>query len=151
MAGSERTTASSSQAAPTATRTFRVLVIDDSPSDREIMAVHLGRAWPFERDLAVDGSADGAEALEKMRTTRFALIVLDWRLPGMGGGEVLRFMRKHRVRIPVVVVSGLQRPDIPEDLDALGAAFLNKDEMNPATFHAAIAASLRLLGLTKPA
>jgi CheY-like chemotaxis protein len=126
---------------------FRVLVIDDNPVDCEITARHLGKAWPFERELIIDYAASGQEALEKMRFTRYALIALDWKLPVMGGGDVLRQMRASGIRVPVVVLSGLQRHQIPENLDELGAAFLNKDEMNPLTFHAAIADSLKLLGL----
>lgn len=130
---------------------FRVLVIDDSEIDREITTRHLGKAWPFERELMLDYAADGTEALDKMRVTRYALFVLDWKLPGMGGGEVLRGIRRSGVRIPVVVVSGLQRDQIADDLESLGAAFLNKDEMNPITLHDAIAASLRQLGAGQPA
>jgi CheY-like chemotaxis protein len=125
---------------------FRVLVIDDSEIDREITGRHLGRAWPFERELVLDAAADGKEALEKIRVARYALIVLDWRLPLMGGGEVLRSIRQTGVRVPIVVISGLQRAQIADDIEALGATFLNKDEMNPSTFHDAIAESLRLLG-----
>ena len=68
---------------------FRVLVIDDSEIDREITTRHLGKAWPFERELILDYAADGTEALDKMRTARYALFVLDWKLPGMGGGEMV--------------------------------------------------------------
>lgn len=68
----------------------------------------------------------------------------------MGGGDVLREIRKLGVRIPVVILSGLRRDQIAENIDSLAAAFLNKDEMNPVSFHEAIAESLRLLGLTPP-
>lgn len=128
---------------------FRVLVIDDNATDREIITRYLGQAWPFERELILDHAVDGRQALQKIRSARFALIVLDWKLPELGGSEVLRDMRQHGVRIPVVVLSGLRREHIHEDLDSLGAAFLNKDEMNPETFRHAIATSLRLLGLTQ--
>ena len=97
--------------------------------------------------MIVYSAADGLEALEKIRCTRYALIVLDWKLPHVGGGEVLHAIRKNGVRIPVVVLSGFQRKDIHDDLDHLGAAFLNKDEMDTITFHKAVAESLRLLGL----
>jgi len=124
---------------------FHVLVIDDNDVDREIIIHHLGKAWPFEREMAPDSATNGHEALELIRTKRFALIVLDWRLPDLGGGDVLRVMRQIGVRIPVIVMSGLQRDQIPEKLESLGAAFINKDEMNSETFRAAIATSLRLL------
>ncbi|MEI6083565.1 MAG: response regulator [Verrucomicrobiota bacterium] len=129
---------------------LHVLVIDDSDVDREITLHHLGKAWPFDREMATDTACDGHEALERIRTKRFALIVLDWKLPGMGGGDVLRVMRQIGVRIPVIVISGLQRDQIPEKLEALGAAFINKDEMNSETFRSAIQTSLHLLGLVRP-
>jgi two-component system, sensor histidine kinase and response regulator len=124
-----------------------VLVIEDNEMDREIIVRYLDKAWPFESDMVLDQAADGREALQKISGLRYALIVLDWKLPLVGGGEVLRHIRQNGVRIPVVVLSGLKRVDIPENLDKLCAAFLNKDEMNPDTFHKAIASSLRLLGL----
>ena len=137
--------------APPASREFRVLVIDDSEVDRELTTRHLGKAWPFEHGMAVAYAATGPEALDRMRRQRFALIVLDWKLPGLGGGELLQQLRHNGVRVPVVVLSGLKREAITEDLQALAAAFLNKDDLNPLTFHRAIAESLQLLGLTQPA
>ena len=129
---------------------FAVLVIDDNEADRNLTTIYLNKAWPFERDLLLDYAADGVEALEKLRLRRFALVVLDWKLPLMDGGEVLRNFRQLGVRTPVVVVSGLQREDIDANLEALGAAFLGKDEMNADTFRARIAESLRLLGFVRP-
>jgi CheY-like chemotaxis protein len=135
---------------PSESRSFRVLIIDDNEVDREIIVRNLGQAWPFERGMAVECASDGEEALEKIRTERFALIVLDWRLPLVGGAEVLRAIRLNGVCIPVVVISGMQREHISEDIESFGAAFLNKDEMNYNTLHDAIATSLRLMGLSKP-
>jgi len=132
-------------------KSLPVLVVDDNPADQELTAIHLGEAWPFARVLELDFAADGAEALAKLRAKRFVLIVLDWKLPVLGDGEVLRQLRQQQVRIPVVVISGAERPDIAADLDSLQAAFLNKNQMNPDTFRLAIAQSLALLGLTRPA
>ena len=129
---------------------FRVLVIDDSEIDREITSRHLDKAWPFERELVLDYAADGDEALQKTRSARYALFVLDWKLPLTSGGEVLRNLRQLGVNAPVVIVSGLQRHQILDDIESLGAAFLNKDEMNAVTLHDAIADSLRLLGHKAP-
>ena len=141
----------SATGSPAESNCFHVLIIDDSDVDREITVHHLSKAWPFERELAADTAADGHEALERIRTKSFALIVLDWKLPGLGGGDVLRVLRQIGIRIPVIVMSGLQRDQIPENLESLGAAFINKDDMTSATFRAAIATSLHLLGLSRPA
>lgn len=126
---------------------FRVLVVDDNEADRRLATAMLVDAWPFEHDLVVDCAADGPEALEKLRSDPFALIILDWKLPTLNGGDILRFIRRDGRRLPVVVLSGLEREDIHEDLHALGAVFLEKDRMNAESFNAAIAASLRLMGM----
>lgn len=128
-------------------RAFRVLVIDDDEADRELTIRQVGKAWPFEHEMIPDCAGSGAEALDKMGTTHYTLVVLDWRLPGMDGGDVLRAMRRKRIRTPVIVVSGMERSHILADIEALGAVFLNKDEMNPVSLHEAVAKSLRLLGL----
>ena len=130
---------------------FPVLVIDDNEADRKLMAMELGEAWPFARDMLVEEAGDGEEALTKLRGRRFALIVLDWKMPGLSGADVLRHMRQIGFRIPVVVVSGMERADIPDNLESFGAAFLNKGQLTPENLHGAIATSLRLLGLTRPA
>lgn len=133
-----------------ASRHFTVLVIDDNEADQNLTSIYLNKAWPFERDLVLDYASDGVEALKKLRRGQFALVILDWKLPLMDGGEVLRKFRQMGLRTPVVVVSGLQRAEIAEDLEALGAAFLCKDEMNADSFRAKIAHSLRLLGFVRP-
>ena len=130
-----------------AEKTFRVLVVDDNPVDQELAVLHMGQTWPYERELELDFAVDGAEALAKLRTKEFALVVLDWMLPVLGNGEVLRQLRHHGQRIPVVVISGREREDIAADLDALQAAFLNKDQMNADTFQLAIGHALTLLGM----
>lgn len=128
-------------------KTFRVLVVDDNLADQELAVLHMGQTWPYERELELDFAADGAEALAKLRTKNFALVVLDWLLPILGDGEVLRHLRRHGHRIPVVVVSGRERKDIAADLDGLQAAFLNKDQMNADSFQLAIGHALTLLGM----
>lgn len=129
---------------------FRVLVIDDDENDREITGRHLGKAWPFEHELTLDYASDGDEALRKTRQTRYALFIVDWKLPDTSGVDMLRNLRQLGMNAPVIVVSGLQRHQIPENIEALGATFLNKDDMNAITLHDAVADSLRLLGHETP-
>src|SRR6185295_11056227 len=87
-------------------RPVRVLVADDCEKDRKLTIRHLGKAWPFERDMVVECAADGMEALLKLRRSRFALAVLDWDMPHLCGRELLRTIRENGLRLPVVVVSG---------------------------------------------
>ena len=97
--------------------------------------------------MVVECASDGKQALEKFRRSRFALAVLDWNMPQVSGGDVLRTMRNCGVRIPVVVVSAERRENIVNDLSAMAAAYVHKDELNPISFCSAIAVSLQLQGV----
>jgi CheY-like chemotaxis protein len=130
----------------TAPQLFRVLVVNENEANRQSMIPVLGQAWPFERELFIECAANSAEALEKLAAAKFSLIIVDWNVPEMHGGELLRTFRRAGARIPTVIVSDLRRHQILDDIEALGAAFLNKAEMDVVNFRDAIASSMRMLG-----
>ena len=123
---------------------FRVLVADGDEADRRFIIWQLGKAWPCERDMMVECAADGAEALEKIRGHRYALVVLDWNLSHLDGALVLRGMREEGVRIPVVVVSDQRREAVARDLETMAAAFVRRGALNPCSFGSAISASIQM-------
>ena len=128
---------------PMANNPLNVLVVDDNPTDLKLATIYLGKAWPFSGDMAVTTAVDGYDALEKLRTKRFCLIILDWCLPKGGNGHVLREIRRNGVVIPVVVMSGLGRDQLPDYLESAGAAYVNKDDLNASALYCAIAEALR--------
>src|SRR5688500_19149568 len=66
----------------------RALIVEDEPSIREIVGLHLSLAG-FETVEVADGHA----ALRRLRTDRFDLVVLDVMLPGVDGVTLCRAMR----------------------------------------------------------
>ena len=77
----------------------RVLVIEDEASFVEAIRVS------FEREgFIVDAADDGRVGLDRFRETRPDVVLLDLMLPGMGGLDVLRAIRKES-DVPVIVVS----------------------------------------------
>lgn len=68
--------------------TKRVLVVDDSPTDRQIVSTILQR-----QGYEVTTAVDGEEALAKIAAERPPLIVLDIVLPKMNGYQVLRQLK----------------------------------------------------------
>ncbi len=78
----------------------RVLVVDDDPTVREVVAGYLSRAG-----LTVDEAADGMDALARARHTPPDLVVLDLMLPSLDGLEVLRRLRAERGNLPVVLLT----------------------------------------------
>lgn len=78
----------------------RILVVDDDPSQREMLA-------GFLRDLGtdVDEAADGREALDILRQGQFDLVISDLRMPKMGGEELLVSIMDLNPEIAVILVT----------------------------------------------
>jgi DNA-binding response OmpR family regulator len=74
--------------ANTTSPTRRALIVEDESSIREIVRLHLSLAG-FETDEVADGHA----ALDRLRTDRFDLVVLDVMLPGVDGVTLCRALR----------------------------------------------------------
>ena len=94
-----------------------MLVAGDDESERRLTIWQLGKAWPAEREMMVECAADGAEALEKIESNQYDLVVLDWNLPHQEGPVVLRAIRRGSRRVPVVVLSRQRREAIARDLE----------------------------------
>ena len=85
----------------------KILIVDDNSDVRRLFAIGLNQHG-FEVKLA----ANGAEAVERIASERPDVILLDWVMPLMDGGEVLRKLREATdVDIPVIVVSGHPQPE----------------------------------------
>jgi CheY-like chemotaxis protein len=79
----------------------RVLVVDDEPAVRTIMADLLEQAG-----FAVRVAPDGPTALAIFHGDPFDVIFLDLLMPGMSGLELAAALRKADARIPIVLVTG---------------------------------------------
>jgi two-component system OmpR family response regulator len=78
----------------------RLLVVDDEPNIVELLSASL-RFAGFE----VETAAGGLEAVDKARTFRPDLLVLDVMMPGLDGFGVVRRLRQDGVRTPVVFLT----------------------------------------------
>lgn len=89
-------------------QTERLLVVEDSDAVREVLAIKLRR-----EGYNVVEAATGRQALEEAASGNTDLVLLDMQLPDMSGLQVLRQLRQSRsmLDMPVIVVSGLDRPD----------------------------------------
>lgn len=77
----------------------RILVVDDEPGIREIIKEY------FEPEgFIVDQAADGVEALELFKKSRYSLVILDIMMPKIDGWTVCREIRKTS-QVPVIMLS----------------------------------------------
>jgi CheY-like chemotaxis protein len=90
-------------------RRLHALVAEDDPSTRELVRLVLDQ-----EGFTVHAVTDGVEAIEHVRTGRYALIVLDLRMPRVDGVGVLSWVRDHRPETlrHVVVTSALPPGEI---------------------------------------
>jgi DNA-binding NarL/FixJ family response regulator len=104
---------------------IKILIADDHPVVRRGLKQILAE----ERDLKAAGEAANAiELLEKVRREHWDVVLLDITMPGRGGLEVLKELRRDFPKLPVLVLSVH-----PEDqfglrvLKSGAAGYLTKD------------------------
>lgn len=94
---------------------------DKSPSEHLVLLVE-----PREADLAlcqnailsqshiyeVQPALSGMEALKKLESTRFDVIVMDYELPDMAGGDLVQELHKAKPNCPIIVMTSLDSPEL---------------------------------------
>jgi DNA-binding response OmpR family regulator len=77
-----------------------ILIADDDDDIRESLVDIIHTAgWH-----AV-AARDGEEALSRVQAEEPHAVVIDYRMPGMNGAEVIRALREQKVEIPVVLIT----------------------------------------------
>lgn len=91
----------------------RVLVVDDEPAIRALVAKIVERAG-----FPVDVAADGAEAIEKVNQTDYAVIVLDLMMPAVSGYEFVDVLQQRGGKRPsVIVITAAAEASLTRQLD----------------------------------
>ena len=119
---------------------YRLLVVDDEPSIRDLMQTSLST-----EGYEVRVAKDGFEALAQMRGALPDLILTDLKMPNMSGFELLSVVRRRFPQIPTIAISGEFQPPV-EELGVLADAFLAK----PHTAKELLAKIAELLGDAPP-
>jgi two-component system KDP operon response regulator KdpE len=115
----------------------RILVVDDDPQIRRVMRVTLTG-----QNYEVDDARNGESAIEKLRSARFDLVLLDMNMPGMGGLETCREIRSQSEIAIVMLTVRDSDSDKVEALDAGADDYVTKPYNAPELL-ARIRAALR--------
>ncbi len=98
--------------------TIKILIVDDEADAAEILSLRLGR-----RKMQTFTAANGLEALEFLKTTPVDIVLLDVKMPGMDGIEVLRHIKRDHKDIEVIMLSGHADMDVATQGLELGAFY----------------------------
>jgi len=93
----------------------KLLIIDDESDIREFTQSYFKK-----RGIDTFIAANGREGLDIIAAQSPDLVLLDMRMPGMTGIEVLREMRSRNFQTKVIMVTGIEEPEIIQEAQTLG-------------------------------
>lgn len=99
----------------------RILIVDDDPSARESLKLLLS----IDRHEVTEAK-DGNEALAMIADKHFDLVLLDFYMPGMHGGEVARRIKEIEPSLPILMVTAYREKLIGYEKPASTNAILGK-------------------------
>lgn len=131
---------------PAGARSRRVLVVDDHPLLRRVLASYMA-GWGYR----VETAPGGAEALEICRRWPPDLVVSDWMMPGMDGiafCRAFRAMEREAYGYFLLLTSNSEKDQVAEGLDSGADDFLTKP-VNPVELRARLTAGERILDMQR--
>ena len=101
---------------------MRILVADEQSRVRSALRLLLEQNPDYE---VIDEATESIELVDKVEREAIELVVLDWRLPGLDGEELVRLLRQTAQNPMIVVMSG--RPEARQTaLEAGADIFVSK-------------------------
>ena len=107
---------------------MRVLIVDDHPSNRDLMRIMLHAA-----DCETAEACDGREAVEAVRTGAFDLVLMDVRMPVMDGVAATRAIRALDGPAAEVAILAVTAEAMPEDVARCLTAGMDAHVAKPIT------------------
>jgi len=95
---------------------IKLLIVDDEVQFLESIARRLEM-----RDFDVTKASTGKEAVEAARTDKFDLALLDLKMPGMDGKQVLEILKSEHKYLEVIILTGHGSMDSAVECTKLGA------------------------------
>ena len=131
--GAWRSPLSPATPAPRQTLSGGVLIVDDEPMVRSVLARQMSRAGM--RSVPVSGAEDALRLIGAGSVPDLRLILLDLSMPDMSGEVALPLLRAAAPAVPVIALSG----HVPDTLELPGAAAVLQKPIGQRQLVAAVA------------
>jgi DNA-binding NtrC family response regulator len=119
----------------------KVLVVDD-----EAVVANSVRRTLTRRGFRVEEAFSGNEALNRILTEMYDLVLLDMKMPDANGLELLPTIKKHRPNLPVVMVTGYASIDTAVEAIQRGASDFVAKPFTPEELYSAANKAIRRAG-----
>lgn len=96
---------------------MRLLIVDDDDAFREMMRDVLASGGEY--DVSTSDSGEGA--VEKLKKEQFDVVLLDYKMPGLSGLNVLQWMHEQKMETPVLMLTAAGSETIAVEAMKLGA------------------------------
>lgn len=124
---------------------LRALVVDDNPGAREVFA-HMLAALGIECRLAANGSDALLEIEDARRSGQaYPLLLIDWKMPGMDGTELLAAIRRDQVGQDgpaVIMITAFDEEELKESLEPYSVSSVLGKPVTPSSLFDAIMTAL---------
>lgn len=92
---------------------YNALIVEDDPAIRRLVEKLLTR-----HAVNIETAIDGRTAIEKLKSKHYSVLVLDLMVPEVNGFEVIDFLKREGLHVPVAVVSAVSQQALTQlDLD----------------------------------
>lgn len=123
------------------TNVIRILHVDDDTSWLEVSKQILG----LEGDLEVEQAASVDEALKKLSSDTYDIIISDYEMPQKNGLQLLKELRDKNNSVPFILFTGKGREDVAIKAINLGADGYHNKQGSPETVFGELVHSIKLL------
>jgi two-component system, NtrC family, response regulator AtoC len=116
----------------------KILVVEDEPAYLDFLKQHL-----LEQNFAVATATDGTAALETFGGEPFDLVLLDHRLPGKDGVEILKQMKAVNRDVPIIMMTAYGF--VQQAVEAVKAGafdYVAKEDLSPDVIDLIIAKAM---------
>ncbi|MDF2866098.1 MAG: transcriptional regulator [Clostridia bacterium] len=126
---------------------MKILIVDDEPRIRQVL-----REYAVVNNYEVDEAGDGIEAVEKCKTVKYELVILDIMMPKLDGIEAAKRIKEFDKDINIIMLSAkgeeydkllgfgigaddyVTKPFSPKELMARINAILNRNNIKHKTY-----------------
>lgn len=96
----------------------RILVVDDETRVLFVLSKSLKK---LDESLVIDTASSGSEALARLKSEPYELVITDLRMPGMDGLELMGEIRSRHPQVRLILMTAYGSPEIEATAYRLGA------------------------------